>query len=386
MLHNYYQQRGGEDESFEAEADMLERAGLEVIRYTRHNSEVQAISAPRLALSTLWNHRSYSEVGELLKQHRPDVLHATNLFPLISPSVFHAARRAGVPTVQSLRNYRHFCAEGTLYRSGATCRECQGRVPAWPALRHRCYRGSLALTSVVVAKQTIHRTIGTWNKLVDRYFAVSNFARDQHVLAGFPAHKIDVKPNSPRADFGPGPGSGGFGLYAGRLSAEKGVLTLLNAWSESAPLPLKILGAGPLEPEVEKAAAQSPLIEYMGHKPWQEVLRTMQAASMVLVPSVCPEPFGRVVAESLACGTPIVAARSGGLADLLSSERTGLLFEPGNSFDLKQVVSGLHGLSPNQMKEMRHAARNEFERLYSEGKNLKTLLAIYQRAREQSRL
>lgn len=382
MLHNYYQQPGGEDQSFESEVEMLTRAGIEIVRYTRDNDETRQIGKLKLAVDTIWNQRSYRDVKRLLRLHRPQILHATNLFPLISPSVFHAARSEGVATVQSLRNYRNFCPNAMLFRENSECRLCQKRSVAWPGVAHRCYRNSHLASAVVAAQQTAHRMLATWSRGIDWYFAVSEFVREEHIKAGFPAERIQVKPNSPRADFGTSSGKGGFALYVGRLSKEKGLHTVLQAWQESTKMPLKIAGSGPLASVIAEMSAECSSIEFLGEKPWQEILTLMQDAACVLVPSIWPEPFGRVVVESFSCATPIIAARAGALPDLIDDGRTGFLFEPGSCEGLLQALGRFQCLNTSELSRLRANARAEFEQYYTEARNVQSLLQIYQRAQD----
>src|SRR5262245_48164919 len=190
LCHNYYQQPGGEDQVYRDERWLLQSHGHEVLDYVQHNNAIHEMSGPRLALTTLWNDATYIEVRELIRRQRPDVVHCTNTFPLISPSVYYAAQSEGVPVVQSLHNYRLECANGYFLRNGAPCEACHGKRFAWPALVHACYRNNRAATGVVAGMQTLHHVIGTWRNTVSLYVTCSEFARDKFVSAGLPAEKV----------------------------------------------------------------------------------------------------------------------------------------------------------------------------------------------------
>ena len=229
LCHTYYTQRGGEDRSFEEERELLRAGGHEVIEYVRRNDDLYALGGPRSLAVTLWNRAAASDVGELIRRERPDVLHATNTFPLISPAVCHVAHTAGVAVVQALRNYRLLCANASFFRDGRPCEDCVGRLVPWPAVVHRCRCDSLAQSTAVVGMQMLHRAIGTWRR-VDAFFTLTNFAREKFVAAGLPADRLHVKYNSVQPDPGVGDGAGGYVAFAARLAPEKGVSTVLEAW------------------------------------------------------------------------------------------------------------------------------------------------------------
>jgi glycosyltransferase involved in cell wall biosynthesis len=307
-------------------------------------------------------------------------MHCTNTFPLISPSAYYAARSQGVAVVQSLRNYRQLCPGGLLLRDSAVCEDCLGKWFAAPAVRHGCYRGSRMASAVVAGMTTWHRMLGTWSSAVDLYFTLTEFAKSRFVAAGWPAEKIVVKPNFIDPDPGIGSGDGGYAVFVGRLSPEKGVGTLLEAWRKlESPLPLKIIGQGPLAEEVQRFSQEHPHVELLGQKPLAEVLQIIGRASFLVMPSIWYETFGRTIIEAFAKGTPVIASRLGAMAELVDDGSTGLLFTPGDADDLAGKVHQLK-VNPEQRQALRRAARSEYERHYTADLNHEQLLAIYQRA------
>jgi glycosyltransferase involved in cell wall biosynthesis len=384
LCHTYYQQRGGEDESFEAEARTLADHGHEVLRYTRHNDDLRGMGRLEATRRTVWNPDTYAGLRQLLRRERPAVMHCTNTFPLLSPAAYYAARAEGVPVVQSLRNYRLLCPGALFLRDGRVCEDCLGKAVPWPAVRHGCYRGSRAASLAVVALTTGHRAAGTWRRAVDLYFTLTEFARRKFVEGGLSADRLAVKPNCVHPDPGPGTGQGGYAVFAGRLSPEKGIDTLLAAWPHlTRPLRLKIVGDGPLSGCVQDAARANPDIEYLGRRPLPELLDLIGGAACLVMPSVWYETFGRTIIEAYAKGTPVVASRLGAMSELVDEGRTGELFTPGDSADLARVLGGLLG-DAGRLARMRVAARQEFEARYTAESNYRQLLALYFRAREEA--
>jgi glycosyltransferase involved in cell wall biosynthesis len=380
LCHNYYQQPGGEDLSFAAEAALLRSAGHDVTTFTVHNDTINDMGRLAVACKTLWNGETAAAVRAVIRRERPDVMHCTNTFPLLSPSIYHAARAEGVPVVQSLRNYRLMCPNALFLRGGRVCEDCMGKGCAWPSVRHRCYRGSRTASAVVALMLLLHRLLGTWRRAVDLYFTPTEFARRKYIQGGLPAGRIAVKPNFLESDPGAGTGAGRFALFVGRLSEEKGIDVMLDAWRHlDAPIPLKVIGDGPLAPRVQEAARRDARIEWLGRRSPAEVLAWMGDAATVIVPSTWYETFGRTVIEAYARGTPVVASRIGALAELVRDGPTGRLVEPGRPEALAAGVQSL--LRAPDPDEIRRECRKEFLSRYTGEINLRMLLALYDRAR-----
>jgi glycosyltransferase involved in cell wall biosynthesis len=380
-LHTYYQQPGGEDASFGAEVALLRDKGHTVVPLTFHNKQLEDVPLLWRAAVTLWNREAYARVREAIRLHRPDILHVHNTFPLASPAVIHAAKAERVPVVMTLHNYRLLCVNALFFRRGRVCEDCLGRIP-WRGVLHGCYRDSRPASAVVAAMLTLHRALGTWN-MVDRFIALTEFARQKFIEGGFPPEKISVKPNFVHPDPGPGEGRGGYALFVGRLSPEKGLGTLLMAWERlGGKVPLKIAGDGPLAPEVQEAEKRIPGVEWLGRKAPEEVYALMGEAAFLVFPSEWYETFGRVAIEAFAKGTPVLAAHIGAVGEVTEDGRTGLHFRPRDPEDLAAKVEWLLA-HPNELARMRKEARAEYEAKYTAEENYRQLMAIYQAVLER---
>jgi len=385
-IHNNYQIRGGEDESREAEERLLREMGHEVDVYQEHNDRVASIGAVPMALRAVWSKESYNIVKQKLKQSNCNIVHIQNFFPLISPSVHYAAKSEGVPVVQTLRNYRLLCPNGLFFRDGQVCEDCLGKFIPYPGVVHGCYRENRPATIAVATMLTAHRAMRTWMEMVDIYISLTEFAKQKFIAGGFPAEKIIVKPNFVHPDPGVGDGSGGYALFVGRLSVEKGLDTLLAAWNHlEGKVPLKIIGDGPLADEVVEAAKKLPKVEWLGRRPMAEVHKLMGEAMFLVFPSKWYETFGRVAVEAFAKGTPVIAANIGAIAELVDSGRTGLLFSPSNPEDLANKVQWAVA-NQELLAQMRQEARNEFESKYTAKQNYNRMIAIYELAANRSLL
>jgi glycosyltransferase involved in cell wall biosynthesis len=384
LVHNKYQQPGGEDQVFTAEGNLLEDHGHEVLRYSVHNDQIAGMNPASLAEATVWSRSSYRELKALVRREQPDMAHFHNTFPLISPAGYYAAKAGNVPVVQTLHNYRLICPNALFFRDGHVCEDCLGKTPPWPGVLHACYRGSRHASGAVAAMLTTHRLLRTWTRKVDVYIALTEFARGKFVQGGLPAEKILVKPN-----VHPDPGQhevvGTNALFVGRLSVEKGIDVLLKAWERVGDrMKLTIVGEGPLADVVATRARRLENVEWLGRRPKEQVLELMKRARVLVFPSVWYEGFPMTIVEAFGVGLPIVASNLGSLATLVDPGRTGLLFRPNDPGDLAAKVRWALD-HPNELDSMRRGARKEFEARYTAEQNYEHLLSVYKVASERAR-
>jgi glycosyltransferase involved in cell wall biosynthesis len=390
LAHDYYRSTApsGEDAVFRNEHALLESKGVEVVLFERFNDDIDDSTINKrldVAFEGAWSKTAYQDITEIIRRTRPDVAHFHNTFPLISPSAYAACQDNGVPVVQTLHNYRFICPGALLMREGKPCEACVG-TSLLPALRYRCYRGSLAATGAQVWTIASNRWRGSYRNNVNRYIALTQFAVNKLTTGGLPRERIEVKSNFLPAVPSVGMGGGGYALYAGRLSAEKGIQTLINAWKDIQGLQLKVFGDGVLRAQlVEQVKRDGSNVEFMGFRPAEDVLAFASRAEMMIIPSECYEGFPMAVLEAYACGTPVVASHIGSLDEIVVEGKTGVKFEPGNAIDLVKKVNFL--LSDKAgLIEMRRHARAMFDNHYTAEKNYIQLMNIYQNAIEDFEL
>jgi glycosyltransferase involved in cell wall biosynthesis len=375
-IHNYYQQAGGEDSVLASEIKLLQSRGHDVATWFVHNDAIEGMGRLKLLGRTLWNGESYAALRRFFREQKAQVAHFDNTFPLISPAAYYAAKAEGVGVVQTLHNYRLLCVNAMLFRDGHVCEDCVGRFVPWPGVKHKCYRDDRKASGVVAAMLTTHRTLGTYQRQIDTYIALTEFSRRKYIDGGLPGEKIVVKPNFLEEDPGIGAGDGGFALFVGRLTEEKGINVALEAWKEiGEALPLKVVGVGPLEARVKEAGASIQGVEYLGRQPLDQVMRLMGEAACLIFPSTWYEGLPRTIVESLSKGTPVIASRLGAMEELVEPGRTGALFAPGDAGDLAAQVKRM--LASGQLPAMRPAARREYEQKYTADQAHEALMRIY---------
>jgi glycosyltransferase involved in cell wall biosynthesis len=393
LVHESYQQRGGEDAVAAAEAQQLELHGHSVLYYSRHNQELAEHSALRVigsGVNTVWARKAFQDLKKLLATAKPEIVHFHNTFPLISPSAYYACAHAGIPVVQTLHNYRLVCPAATFLRDGRVCEACLGNRVAWRAVAHACYRGSYSASAAVTAMLATHRALRTWRSKVDAYIALSEFARRKFIAGGLPSQRLVVKPNFVYPD--PGPRSaqemGRYALFVGRLSEEKGLRDLLAAWRQlTRPIPLFVLGDGPMRdeiaPEVRRLGVSDAAL--LGNVSHSEVFGWMRGARFLVCPSHWFEGCPLVIVEAFACGIPVIATGHGPTAEMIDHGRTGLHVVPGDKADLAAKVEWAWA-HPEEMQVMGRSARREFEIKYSASRNYDRLMGLYQQLIERKSL
>ncbi len=395
FVHNRYQQAGGEDNVVAAEADLLAKHGHDIELWSVDNKDLPAGFTGKIktALATSYSASSRAVARDKLRRFQPDVVHVHNFFPQISPSIYDACMDEIVPVIQTLHNYRLICPGAMLMREGKICEQCITGTP-YQAAWYGCYRGSKPGSLVAAHMVAQHRRQGTWQHKVNRFIALTVFAKSKFVEAGFPADKIAVKANfvddplqkNPHPNLLPvGEGAfalkstalhPSFSLYVGRISEEKGIKTLLEAWSSMDDQTLlKVAGRGPLEALLKSKNNIAPL----GRKNAAEISELMQRAAFLVLPSEWYEGFPLVLVEAFAHGLPVLASRLGSMADIIRDGETGLLFAPGDASDLADKAKWLLD-NPQQTQKLGDNARRTFLAKYTAERNYAELMAIYEAA------
>jgi glycosyltransferase involved in cell wall biosynthesis len=381
QLHTRYRQPGGEDAVVRAEAELLRRSGHEVVQHHVQNPPGAAGAMGSLLLAP-WNPIQARLVHGLAEQVRPDVAHIHNTWYAQSPAVVWALHRSGIPTVMTLHNYRLICANGQLFRDGVPCEDCVGASP-WHGVQHGCYRDSGVLSVPAAGTIALHDRLRTWNRAVDRFLVLNEFARERLIRGGLPPDRIEVKPN-----FVPDPGprtcsaaSSGTVLYVGRLSAEKGVELLVEAWRQvgDTSLELVVVGDGPLREHLERRPV--PQLRFTGRLPEEEVRRQMLAARALVLPSVWYEGQPMTALEALAAGLPVLSSDIGAMPELLAPLGREWLAAPG---EVSSWVAALRALAHREQVETASArARDLYERSFSTATAARALEGAYERARSR---
>lgn len=376
QLHTRYRQQGGEDVVVEAQRQALRTEGHPVREILADNPSGPVAAGAAFALSA-WNPFAAARVAKEIERFRPDVAHVHNTWFAMSPSVIWTLHRQRIPVVMTLHNYRLACANSLFLRDGVPCTSCVDDSPA-AAVKHRCYH-SRTQSAVAASGIALHRRIGTWSSQVDRFIVLSEFARNQVQRIGVPESRIEVGRN-----FVPDPGPRPRGpehsrdvLFIGRISREKGLHVLLEAWAAAAPqgLRLVVIGDGPQRAELERHAGAS--VVFTGRQNAEAVQAALLTARALVVPSLWFEGQPLVALEGLAAGTPLVLSDIGALPEVIGDGSAGWLFSPGS---VDALADRLRALSDDGAVAGRgECARRDYLQRFTQKHVIDDLLAVFDR-------
>lgn len=386
LVHNFYgsEAPSGENQVFEAEKNLLIDKGHEVEVFTRSSDEIRnkgLFGILRGALSVIWNPFSKIAIQKKINKFKPDIVHVHNTFPLISPSIFYFFNKK-IPKVLTLHNYRLLCSAGIPMRNNSVCTQCIDKKSILPALKYKCYRKSRLATLPIALNIEFHRIIGTWETKVDAFIVLSDFQKKKLSAGGINSSKIHVKPNfyAGKPPLVPYNIRSNYAVFVGRLSDEKGIKTLVDAWvkwGNNAP-ELRIVGDGPLNSNLQ-LLAKNVNIKFLGQVSFEHTQFQISRSKLLILPSECYEGFPMVIREAFALGTPVAVSNLGPLPTIVKDNVNGVIFEPWQPDSLLNVVKHLWN-SPDELSILSKGARTSFETLYNEEANYIGLTNIYKAA------
>ena len=382
VLHDRYHEQGpgGEAHVVEREQALLQRRAIatRLVEWPRADPRASQVRRARVLATATYSRGTRRRVTQAVAEFGPDVVHVHNFWPAMTVSAHLACRRAGLPVVQTLHNYRLVCPNEILLREGRVCDLCVPRRIPWPAIRYRCERDSVLRSAGKALTFGAYRLLDTWRRAVTLFIAPSEATRARFVAAGFDPAQLVVSPQ-----FAPDPGpalpSRDHFFFAGRLSPEKGVDLLLDVWPRLADVPLVIAGTGALEPRAREMATRLPRLRALGTVSADETQQLMRRAIATLLPSRWEEAAPLVIAESYAASTPVIAASTGSRAESVVDGETGWHFPSGDGDALARLVRWAAD-NPERCRAMGAAARARYDALHTEEAAATRLLAIYDRA------
>lgn len=369
QLHNRYQHRGGEDVVVDSEFDLLKEQGIHCEQLIFDNDQV----AP---LAVFNNSSSQKALKEKIHSFKPDVIHAHNLFYKASPGILDQARKEGVPVVMTLHNFRLICPNAMFMRQDTVCTKCLKKKLALPAIRYGCFKDSRVQSAVLASALSYHNLRGSWTKNVDRFLVLTPFIRDLILSSslGLDPGKVEVKPNSTDdiLELIPSADRKGPYVFVGRLSAEKGVEVLIDAFNQMPELKLSIIGEGPLKEKLEQQAG--PNIDFKGARSRQYVKNALSKTPALLFSSVIFEGLPNTIIEAFAAGTPVIASDVDNINQIVTPGANGCLFKTKNVEDL---INSVRGFEANREQSLYQGARSTYLKKYTHQQNYNALISVY---------
>ncbi|CAN5362493.1 glycosyltransferase family 4 protein [soil metagenome] len=387
LIHNRYQQAGGEDAVFHNEGKLLAKNGHCVEELLFDNSVISSWkNFFIIGIQAIYNFTSARTIQQKITNFGPHVIHVHNFTPIVSPSVFFIANRNKIPVVVTLHNYRLLCPSATLFYDKLIYEKSIHSLFPWDAVLKGVYRNSVMQTAALAFVTAFHTIAGTWRNRVDQYITLTSFAKEKFVNSrlAISDEKLVVKPN-----FIEFKGNGlalreDYFLFVGRLTEEKGIRTLLDAASIEY-FKLVIIGDGPLRSLVEDCASIQPNITYVGPKKNDEVLTYLKACRALIFPSIWYEGFPVTILEAFSTSTLVIASKLGGMAEIIQDQENGLLFEAGNPDKLVSTIIELSS-NPERAAEIGENGHTSYLERYTPQINYEQLTDVYYKviARQQN--
>lgn len=394
-LNSYHYRRGGADAVYFEHDALFSRLGWDTASFSmQHPSnepsrwdkffvdEIQYGHSYGMArklcsaVKVIYSAEARKKLSALLDIFSPDVAHAHNLYHHISPSVLPLLKSRGIPVVMTAHDLKLACPAHTMLNDTGICERCKGGN-FLHTVRHRCVHGSISVSSLVAVESAVHKATGIYANNLDRIVAPSRFYLEKFVEWGWPREQLAYIPNYvDPIRFEPTFGPGDYFVYFGRLSAEKGLRTLLRA-AESGSFKLVLMGDGDLKPEILAAAERSPSISYLGRRTGAELCEIVAGARATILPSEWYENAPLSVLESYCLGKPVIGARIGGIPELIMDGDTGWLFEPGSSESLVESMRRVQNMADSDVAEIGRRARDFSDSHFTPARYVDDMLALY---------
>ncbi|MFA6603579.1 MAG: glycosyltransferase family 4 protein [Patescibacteria group bacterium] len=396
FANKYYYLRGGAERHLFDLKTLLESRGHEIIPFAmagEHDEpsawyrhfvspvSTEAVSfgweGLRTAGRMLYSFEARRKFATLLSEADPDLVHVHNIYHQISPSILPEAKKRQLPVVMTVHDYNLLAPNYSLFHDGRICEVTKPQA-YWRAVSHKCVKGSAAASALTALEMSLHRSLGLYKRNIDRYIAPSRFVQALLVEYGFDEKQVSFLPHFVQtADWQPS-FSGDYALFVGRLSAEKGVETLIRAAAIAKNVPVHIVGTGPDEARLKKLTLElrATNVVFRGFLAGDDLKREYAGARFVVVPSVWYEVFGLVVLEAYAAGKPVVASEIGGLTELVRAGETGIPVSAGDVSDLAGAMRDLWN-HPIIAEKMGRVARSWVESYFTPDQYYAGLMKIY---------
>ena len=391
--NNYFYLRGGAERVFFDEAAILKRNGHQVSYFSTYDERNCQTSFSDYFVSKLeyrlantirfiYCRESKKQIERLLKTHKPDIAHLHNIYQDISPSILHVLRRFGLPVVMTLHDLKMVCPNYTMMHDGVVCEDCRGNS-FYHCMVNRCKQGSYLYSILPAIEAYVHSLLNIWRKNVHCFISPSHFLKDKLTDFGWDPARIAWIPNFiDCSKMQASCGAGAYLLYFGRLSPEKGVRTLLEAYSRLSPMiKLMITGDGPARKGLENLAEQCRGdVVFTGHLSGERLENIIAQSRAVIMPSEWYENAPLSLLEAFAYGKPVVGARIGGIPEMIDDGINGILFESGNVDSLQDKIEMVSTMPESKIVQMGKAAREKVEKEYNAEVHYKRLMEVYERA------
>ena len=381
IVHNYYQQPGGEDTVVANEMKLLKDHGHKVISYFRDNKEIKnysRIQKIKMCFDMFFSFKTYREIKKIICKEHIEILHVHNTLNLISPSVYYAAFSCNIPVVQTMHNFRLLCPGATFYRNHHICEDCV-KKGLLCSVKHKCYRNSRIQTLGSAITLFVHRLLGTYSRI--NYICLTEFNKEKLLMLNnskkitINPNKVFIKPNFTYSSPVQKIVGEEYYVFIGRLEAIKGIAILMKAFAKN-KRKLVIIGSGEQEAKISKLIESKKInnVTMTGQLQREEINRIVKSAKALIVPSQCYETFGMVIIEAYANQIPVIAGNIGNIGMLVHEDITGKTFQYDSWKSLNEAI---YELDKSKMEQLKRNVYEVYQKKYSEEVNYSILKEIY---------
>ncbi len=399
LVNKYFYLKGGPERHISKISKILEAKGHQAIPFSMQDERNEAtpyakyfvsnvdFDSPmslgnklRTASRVIYSLEAKEKIEALIKEAKPDIAHLHNIAHQISPSILDSLKKFDLPVIQSLRDYKLICPTYKMVAGGRVCERCKGHR-YYHAVLQRCNRGSFSFSLLNCAEMYIHKFLRIYERNVDLFIAPSNFLRHKMTEFGIDKKRIICIPNfADVKEYLPQYGSENYFVCFGRLSGEKGLLTLIRAVREIKTSRLLIIGEGELRNRLEEYVLEKDVanVEFSGYMGEERLKSVVRDSMFAVVPSEWYENCPHSILEAFALGKPVIGSDIGGIPELIEDGVDGLLFESGNSEELSEKIAHLIG-RPGLRERMGRNARKKVEEKYNPEVYYQKLMGVYQK-------
>lgn len=388
LIHNYYQQRGGEELAFENEISILKAGGHDVESVIFKNETSSGFAGKSgAAIFAVYNFISAKKLKKVIRFFKPDVIHIHNMFFVASPSLLFVAGKLRIPVIVTLHNYRLICCNAVLLRDNKVCELCVNKSLPLHGIRYKCYRRSAIQSAWMTGITGVHKLLKTWEHKVTAYIVLTEFARKKllHSSLGASQEQMVIKPNFV---FDPGDGKfprEDFFLFAGRISPEKGIESLIEAFTGLNEYKLMIAGDGPDKDRLQEKYKHNTNIIFAGKINREELLGILKRCKALIVPSLWYEMLPFIIIEAFATGTPVLASKLGSMQEMISDGYNGIHFIAGDISDMRNKIISF-AAKADQNYNMYQNARKTYLDKYHPDQHYQSIINIYKGAIERNKV
>lgn len=399
LVNKYFYLKGGPERHISKIRKILETKGHQAIPFSMQddrnestpfakyfvskidfNSPMSLGDKLRAASRVIYSLEAKEKIEALIKEVKPDIAHLHNIAHQISPSVLHSLKKFDLPVIQTLHDYKLICPTYKMVAGGRICERCKGHE-YYQTVLQRCNKGSFSFSLLNCVEMYLHKFLRIYEKNVDFFIAPSDFLRNKVIEFGISAGKIFHIPTFVDSrEYSPQYNGDNYFVYFGKVSREKGLLTLVQAMKEIKTSKLLIIGEGELKKDLEKYILQENIagIKFLGHIKGERLKTTIRNSQLAILPSEWYENCPASILEAFALGKPVIGSNIGGIPELIEDGVDGFLFEPGNAEELSEKIAYLIS-QPRLREEMGKNAQKKMEEKYNPEVYYQRLMGVYQK-------